>query len=117
MSSQVLVADKVFITDEVDGVEGGDESIEKYGKLSKTGKLSKSQKLAKSRKKSSKSGNLPNFNTKKNGPSFLTLDARMVFNHLQLAFTKALIFRHFDLECHIWIETDASGYAIGGVLS
>ena len=35
----------------------------------------------------------------------------------RLGFTKALILQHFDLECHIWIETNASNYAIGGVLS
>ena len=51
------------------------------------------------------------------GPKFLTPDARTAFNRLQLAFTEAPIFRHFDLECHIQIETDALGYAIGGVLS
>ena len=28
-----------------------------------------------------------------------------------------MIIRHFDPEYHIWIETDALGYAIGGVLS
>ncbi len=33
------------------------------------------------------------------------------------AFTKTPILRHFDLECHIRIETDVSGYVIGGVLS
>ena len=65
----------------------------------------------------SKNGNLSNFNTKKNGPSFLTSDTRMAFNHLQLAFTKASILWHFNLECHIQIEIDASGYAISGVLS
>ena len=32
-------------------------------------------------------------------------------------FTKALILRHFDPESHIRVKTDASGYAIGGVLS
>ena len=32
-------------------------------------------------------------------------------------FTKAPILRHFDPEHHIWIKTDNSGYAIGGVLS
>ena len=125
----MLVADKLLAANEVDGVEGGDKSIEKCGKLSKTGKLSKSQKLSKtgklfksrkstkSKKKLSKSGNLSNFDAKKNGPSFLAPDARTAFNHLRLAFTKAPIFRHFDPECHIRIETDASGYGIRGVLS
>ena len=91
---------------------------------SESQKSAKSQKLSKSEKskgeklkKPLKSGNLPNFDTKNNGPSFLTPEARSAFNHLLLAFTKAPIFWHFDPECHIWIETNASGYAIGGVLS
>ena len=28
-----------------------------------------------------------------------------------------MILQHFDPECHIWIEINASGYTIGGVLS
>ena len=43
--------------------------------------------------------------------------AREAFNQLKQAFTKVLILRHFDSECHIQIETDALSYAIGGVLS
>ena len=50
-------------------------------------------------------------------PIFLTLGAKEVFNHLRQVFTKALILRHFELECHIRIETDALGYAIGRILS
>ena len=48
-------------------------------------------------------------------PNFLTPDAKKTFNHLRLAFIEAPILRHFDPESHIRIETDASGYAIGGV--
>ena len=48
---------------------------------------------------------------------YLTPNAKQAFTQLRQAFTKALILRHFDPECHIRIETDASGYAIGGVLS
>ena len=48
---------------------------------------------------------------------YLTPDARRAFTQLKQAFTKASILRHFDQEYHIRIETDASGYAIGGVLS
>ena len=48
---------------------------------------------------------------------FLTSKAKEAFNRLRQAFTKAPILRHFDLECHILIETYASGYAIRGVLS
>ena len=107
----------MLAANEVDNIEDGNKSIKKYEKLLKIRKLSKSQKLAKSRKKLLKSGNLPNFNAKKNKPSFLTPNARTAFNYLQLAFTKALILWHFDPKCHIWIETDTSGYTIGGVLS
>ena len=100
-------------TNKVSSIEGSNESIEKYGKLSKTrklfkswklskiGKLLKSRKSAKSGKKSSKSENLYNFDAKENRPSFLTPNAKIAFNHLWLAFIKALIFWHFDLECHI----------------
>ena len=48
---------------------------------------------------------------------YLTPDAKQAFTQLRQAFTEAPIPRHFDPECHIRIETDASGYAIGGVLS
>ena len=48
---------------------------------------------------------------------YLTPDARRAFTQLRQAFTKAPILQHFDPECHIWIETDASGYAIGAMLS
>ena len=133
MSSQVLAANKVLgarmlAADEVgsvggggDGSSDGSKRVEpKTGrsesqKLSKSGN-SKGKKSAKS-KKPSKSGNSPHFNAKKAGSSFLTPEARSIFNRLWLAFTKAPILRHFDPECHIWIETNASGYAIGDVLS
>ena len=36
---------------------------------------------------------------------------------MRQAFLKAPILYHFDPDCHIRIETDASGYAIGGVLN
>ena len=81
----------MLAANKIGGVEGGDKSIKKCGKLSKIRKLSKSQKSAKSKKKLSKSRNLFNFDVKENGPSFLILEARMAINHLQLAFTKALI--------------------------
>ena len=68
-------------------------------------------------KKPSKSRNSPNFNAKDSKPNFLTSEARSTFNCLRLAFTIAPILRNFDSESHIWIKTDALGYAIGGVLS
>ena len=51
------------------------------------------------------------------GVEFLTFGAKEAFIHLRKAFTEAPILRHFDPEHHIQIETDASGYAIGEVLS
>ena len=68
-------------------------------------------------KKSLKNGNSTNFDATEDGPKFLTPNTKIAFNRLRLAFTKALILRHFDPECHIWIEIDALGYAIGRVLS
>ena len=48
---------------------------------------------------------------------FLTPSAKEAFNYLRQEFIKAQILRHFDPECHIQIETDASGHAIVRVLS
>ena len=98
------------------------EKTSKSRKLSKSKKpksekMSKSRNLAKSGKKMSKSGNSTNFGVTEVGPKFLTFDARTAFNCLRLAFTEAPILRHFDSECHIWIETDILGYAIGRVLN
>ena len=52
-----------------------------------------------------------------NGAGCPTPKARLTFSQLRKAFTKALILQHFVSKCHIRIETDASGYAIDGVLS
>ena len=48
---------------------------------------------------------------------YLTPDTRRAFTQLRQVFTEAPILQHFDLQCHIRIETDVSIYAIGGVLS
>ena len=92
---------------------------EKLSKLrkSKSKKMVKSQNLAKLGKKSSKSGNSTNFDITKTRPKFLTPDAKIAFNRLQLTFIEALILQHFDPKYHIWIETDILSYAISGVLS
>ena len=50
-------------------------------------------------------------------PMFLTSGAREAFNQLSQAFIKAPILWYFDLKCHIQIETNTLGYAIGRVLS
>lgn len=51
------------------------------------------------------------------GAGFLTFEASLAFIQLKKPFTKAPILYHFDPECHIRIETDASGYTISRVLS
>ena len=81
-------------------VDGGEVEVDEVGK--------KGRKTSKS-KKSSKSKTV--------GSDFLTLGAKLAFTELRQAFLKAPILHHFDPERHIRIETDASGYAIGGVLS
>ena len=48
---------------------------------------------------------------------FLTSGARRVFAKLRQAFIKAPILHHFDPEHHIRVETDVSGYIIGGVFN
>ena len=67
-------------------------------------------------KKSRKLTYIPNIEATKK-PNFLNPNAKKVFNYLWLAFIKAPILQQFDLESHIRIETNASGYAIGRVLS
>ena len=63
----------------------------------------------------SKSKNSPKF--KKTELDYLISGARRAFTKLRQVFIKASILHYFDPECHIRVETDASGYAIGGVLS
>ena len=89
---------------------GADEVIGGGGKADDRN-LSKSKKS-----KNAKSGIQTHIGTT-GEPTFLTPGAREAFNQLRQAFTEAPILRHFDPECHIRIETNASGYAIGGVLS
>ena len=59
----------------------------------------------------------PRFKNLNGATDYLILDASQAFTQLRQAFTKALILRDFDPECHIRIKTDASGYTLGGVLS
>ena len=59
----------------------------------------------------------PNSRNKEAGTGFLTSEARLAFIQLRQAFVKVPILHYFDLESHIRIETDASGYAIGSILS
>ena len=125
-ANEVLGA-RILVADEVSDVGDGDRSSDRSKHVEpKTGRLkgqksAKSQKSSKSKseksKKPLKNGNLLNFDAMEAGPSFLTSKARAAFNRLRPAFTKAPIFLHFDSEYYIWLETDASGYAISDVLS
>ena len=72
---------------EVDGNEVRDDEVEKKDqKMFKSEKLSKYKKTIRS--------------------DFLTPEARLAFTKLRQVFIKALIFYHFDLKCHIRVETD-----------
>ena len=86
-------------SDEVDGVKVEDDKVGK-----KVQKTSRSKNLSKS-KKTVESSN------------FFIPRANLAFIKLRQVFFKAPILYHFDLEYYILIETDESGYAIGGVLS
>ena len=48
---------------------------------------------------------------------YLTEDAEFSFYQLCLAFTTAPMLCHFDLLFFISVETNASGFAISGILS
>ena len=48
---------------------------------------------------------------------FFIPEAKLAFTQLRQAFIEATIFHHFNLESHIRIETNASGYTIGNILS
>ena len=87
--------------DEVE-VDGGEVEVDEVGK--KVQKSTKSKNLSKSKKAVRSS-------------DFLTPGAKLAFTELRQMFVKALILHYFDLECHIRIETDVSGYAIGRVFS
>ena len=77
-------------------VDGGEVEVDEVGK--KVQNLSKSKKTVRSL-------------------DFLTLGTKLAFTKLRQAFIKTPILHHFDPERHIRVETDALGYAIGGVLS
>ena len=54
---------------------------------------------------------------KKSGPFEWPDDAEDAFDKLRHAFTVAPLLRHFDLQLPIRIETDASEYALAGILT
>ena len=102
--SSEKLAPKAFRADNNEIVGGGDSRADET--VVNLSKNEKSKKLTR----------VPNIRAM-GEPNFLIPDAKNAFNYLRLAFIKAPILRHFDLESHIRIEIDASGYAIGRVLS
>ena len=65
----------------------------------------------------SKNHDFPNSKTEEARTGFLTPKTKLAFTQLRQAFVEAPILYHFDPKRHIRIETDASSYAIGGLLS
>ena len=62
--------------------------------------------------------NLSSFIKKMSSRSgFFTFEANLTFTKLRKMLTIALIIYHFDPKRHVQIKTDASGYAIGRILS
>ena len=49
--------------------------------------------------------------------TFLNPEAKLAFLRLRQAFIKTSVLHHFNPERYIQIEINASGYAIGGILS
>ena len=84
-------------------VEVNDDDVEVDEVEKKDQKIFKSKNLSKSKKTV--------------GLDFFTPGTRLAFTELRQVLVKAPIFHHFYSERHIRIKTDASGYAIGRVLS
>ena len=99
---------KVFKADDNKVVEVGDKVNEMVKNSSKSKKL-----------KNKKSENLIYIqDIGAIGKSiFLIPSTKKAFNYLRQVFIKAPILQYFDLEIHIWIETNALGYIIGKVLN
>ncbi len=92
--------------------QGEKEPVQKSHKGQKGQKMAKSKKSIRAEKaEASRAKNLGQ------SGSFLDSEARKAFTKLRQVFVEAPILNHFDPEYHIRIETDASGYAIGGILS
>ncbi len=102
-------------------LERGDQGVQVENRDEKepAQKSHKSQITAKSRKwiRAEKLDVSQAKNLSSQSRSFFISKARKAFTKLRQAFVETLILNYFDLERHIRIETDASGYAIGRILS
>ena len=65
----------------------------------------------------SKINDFPRSRTEKTGTGFFTPKARLVFTQLRQTFVETPILYHFNPENYFRIETNATSYAIDGVLS
>ncbi len=93
--------------------QGEKEPAQKSRKGQKGPKTAKSKKWIRAEKsEASRAKNLSS-----QSGSFLIFEARKAFIELRKAFVEAPILNHFDPKRHIQIETDVSGYAIGGILN
>ena len=99
-----------------------DDSMVGGGEATNQANFTKEKNLAKTTKskiliKSKNHNFLPNSRNKKVEMDFFIPIARLTFTQLRQAFVEASILYHFNPECHIRIESDVSGYAIGRILS
>ena len=95
----------------VGNIVSGSEAINLINRKNQA-KTTKSKILVKS-----KNHDFPKFRTEKAETGFFIPKARLSFIQLRQAFVEASIFHNFDPESYIRMETDASGYTIGGVLN
>ena len=106
--------------EKTEGGVGGDSVVDVVGG-DKATNLTKGKNLAKMTKSKilvkSKNHDFLKSRPEDAGTGFLNPEARLAFTRLRQAFVETPIFHHFDPESHIQIETDVSGFAIGGVLS
>ena len=106
--------------EETEGEVGGDSVVDVVGGGEATNRT-KGKNLAKTTKSKilvkSKNHDFPKSRPEEAGTGFLTPKARLAFTRLRQAFVEAPILHHFNSKSHIRIETDASCYAIGAVLS
>ena len=106
---------------EIEGKVSGDSVVSNLVDGGETTNLTKRKNQAKTTKSKImvkfKSHDFPKSRTEKAGTGFFTPKVRPAFTQLRQVFVKAPILHHFDLKSHIWIEINAPGYAIGGVLS
>ena len=109
-------------SEETEGEVGGDnvvgDSVVGAGEATNSTKGRNQAKMTKSKILiKSKNHDFPKFRAEEAGMGYLTPKARLAFTQLRQAFVEAPILHHSNPECHIRIETDVLGYAIGGVLS